>query len=152
MAERNGHYYHIIARGREEQRLFESGLDYRFYLNLLKKYKKRFSISIHGFCLMPDYVSFIVRCGLSRSLFDFLQRINRSYTVYFNTKYKRSGRLWREHVRSILLKEEDVWDGLKAIEFGPVRLGITDSPVHYSWSSCRRRILRNRNGVLDPLM
>ena len=123
MAKRNGHYYHLIARGQEEQRLFESGLDYRFYLNLLKKYKKRFSISIHGFCLMPDYVSFIVRCGLSRFLSSFLPRINRSYALYFNTKYKRSGRLWREHVRSILLKEEDVGDGLKAIEFSPVCVG-----------------------------
>ena len=148
---RNDSYYHIIARGHQEQRLFERDSDYQFYLRLLKRYKKRFPLQIHGFCLLPDHIYIIVKCGIAQQLSSFMQRVNQSYALYFNGRHRRIGRLWRGRFQSILLNEKDLWDCLKSVEFSPVRLNIVPSPLDYPWSSCHHRILGKLNGILDSV-
>ncbi len=149
---RNNSCCHITTRRTPEQRLFESDEDYRFYMDLLKKYKYRFRIKIYGFCLMPDYVHIVLQCEKVRHLSTFMQIINQVYAFYFNTKYKRKGRLYRERFRSILLPEEqEVLACLKEIEFSPVHLQIADSPANYPWSSCYMRIAGDAKEILDSL-
>ena len=147
----NNNCYKITVTGAPEQRLFEYSGDYLFYLHLLKKHKFRFRIKIYGFCLTPNVVSIVLQCEAAEQLSTFMQIINQVYAFYFNAKYKRNGKLYRDRFKSILLKEEQkVWAALNEIEFSPVRLQLVDTPWNYSWSSCYLR-MAGKYGILDSL-
>ena len=94
-------YYHLISKGAQEQRVFESREDCRFFLTLLKNSKNRFLIKILGYCLMPDHVHLIVHCGAFEQLPRFMQDIHQRYAFYFNSKYKRPGKLWHGRFRGM---------------------------------------------------
>ena len=139
---KNQHYYFLVARGHQQQRLFDHETDYRFYLSLLKKYKNRFGIKIYSFCLLPDYVYLLVKCEVGRELSGFMQGVAQSYAFYFNARYRRSGGVWRGRFKSSVLENyEDIFSCVKLIEFSPVRLQITNSPADYPWSSYMARVL-----------
>lgn len=69
---------------------------------------------------------------LSQFMKGFMQR----YTQWHNRVYKRSGHLWGERFKSVIVE-----DGLAAktmaayIDLNPVRAGIVEKPEEYRWSS-----------------
>jgi len=117
--------------------VFESEEDYRFFLTFLKNSKSRFLIRILGYCLMPDHVHLIVRCEAFHQLPRFMQDVHQRYTFYFNSKYKRPGKLWYSRFKTVpLITEREVFNCIKDVEFTPVRLKMADSPSNYEWSGC----------------
>ena len=113
---KNKNYYHLVSRGAQEQRLFEGEDDCRFFLTLLAKFKRRFLVKILGYSLMPDHVHLIVHCEAAHHLSCFLHDVHQKYTIYFNLKYQREGKLWRDRFKSIHLEtKSDVRNVLDAI-------------------------------------
>lgn len=100
---------HLVSfKSRKGQKIFIKNRDYRFYLYLLKKYKKKFSVKIFGFCLTPASVDLIVQApyeneeSTSRArtnsmrgsgaagkylLKEFMRSLQGSYQVYFEREY-----------------------------------------------------------------
>lgn len=56
-----GLLYHVIVRGNQRQKTFTTNQDYRTYLNFLAKYRARFDVIIHAYCLMPNQVHLLVQ-------------------------------------------------------------------------------------------
>ena len=138
---KKNNYYHLISRGAQEQRLFETEDDCRFFLNLLEKFKSRFLIKILGCCLMPDHVHLIVHCEVSRQLSCFLQDIHQKYTIYFNVKYQRRGKLWQDRFKRIHLETEsharnvlDAIGGLNLATVSPLLYSAQEHSLVYSAS------------------
>ena len=153
---KNNSCYHITTQGSKDQKIFADNDDYRFYLELLKKYKYRFRIKIYGFCLMPRCVQLVLECERGEQLSTFMQTVNQCYTFYFNSRYGRYGKLWHGRFKSVALKEKrDVLICLKRIEwieFLPVEARHTDLPQEYLWSSCHSRIAGDSSGFLDSIL
>ncbi len=148
---KNNSYYHLISQGAQEQRVFESEEDCRFFLTLLKNFKNRFLIKILGYCLMPDHVHLIVHCEVFHQLPRFMQDIHQRYTFYFNSKYKRPGKLWHGRFKTVpLITEREILNCMKDVEFLPVRSQLADSPSSYEWSGYLPRIL-GESEILDSL-
>ena len=85
-----GAYYHVINRGNAGKDIFYSIRDREKFLEYLEKAVERFSIIIHTYCLMTNhYHLFIETTQANLSLA--MQRLNVSYTTYFNVKRQRSG-------------------------------------------------------------
>lgn len=56
-----GLLYHVIVRSNQRQKTFTTNQDYRTYLNFLAKYRARFDVIIHAYCLMPNQVHLLVQ-------------------------------------------------------------------------------------------
>ena len=126
----NGTCYRIIAKAYERQSLFIESHDYEHYLHLMQRYKMKYDISIFAFCLMSDYVDFILQTSTIEAMASFMQGVSQAYTYYFNARYQRNGSLWNGRYRSVAIMERgDIWDSVKYVEFNPVRAGLTESPV-----------------------
>lgn len=52
------------------------------------------SIDLVAFCLMPNHFHLLLKQNEQRSMQEMLQSISTRYTMYFNKKYERSGRLY----------------------------------------------------------
>jgi len=145
--------YHIISRGNQKQQIFKQEDDYLRYLVLLKKYKKRYSFKIYGFCLMPNHIHILGQVAKAANLSKFMQVTKRTYTAHFNNSYKKVGHLWQGRFKSkVIVKDQYLINCINYIEYNPVRANIVLNPDEYMWSSYRESNMLSCNFVLlDPL-
>lgn len=127
--------YHIYNRGNEKRTIFEEDIDYGVFLKYLKeallpppdrknlslevsvngsvfkgvpRQVKNFSgkIELWSYALMPNHFHLLVRQSESRIIQEFMQSIGIRYASYFNQKYQRTGRLFQNIYRAVLISED----------------------------------------------
>jgi len=65
-----------------------------------------------------------------------MQRINFTYTQYFNKKNRRVGHLLQGRYKSYLCdKDTYLLNLIRYIHLNPVRAGLVNHPAEYQWSS-----------------
>jgi putative transposase len=65
-----------------------------------------------------------------------MQRINQSYTQYFNKKYGKVGHLFQGRYKSLLCnRDEYLLSLVRYIHLNPVRAKLVKSPREFKWSS-----------------
>ncbi len=89
-------------------------------------------------------------------LFDlssFMKEIKQKFSAWFNLAHGRTGALWEERFRSVLVEgtggsSADGLSGLLAvavyIDLNPVRAGIVDDPKDYRWCSYSAAVAGNK--------
>ena len=143
-------YYHIITRGNQKQLVFSDRSDYEKYLSILQRYKKQAGFKLYAYCLMPNHVHLILKIVEPTILSKTMKRINLSYTLYFNFKYKKVGHLWQDRFKSKIINSENyVLDCINYIENNPVRASIAPKATDYIWSSYNSRF--ENNSFLDDI-
>jgi len=146
--------YHIMVRGNQKQEVFVENSDFNEYLKRIRRYKKKYKFNLYGFCLMPNHIHIIGEIEKSKNLAKFMHGLSRSYTAYFNKKYKKVGHLWQGRFLSkVILKDRYVLDCVNYIELNPVRANLVSTPCDYIWSSYKERILsvNTNNRIIDQI-
>ena len=144
--------YHIIARGNNRQAIFKGCKDYKKYLFLIKHYKRQYKFRVFCYCLMPNHIHFVFEIREAKKLSKIMGSMQRAYTGYFNTKYKRTGYLWQSRFKSkIIVKDKYLIDCINYIELNPVRANIVKAPHEYAWSSYMSRTLSEKSDILDEV-
>jgi putative transposase len=134
--------YHIITRGNQKQLVFIDNYDKDEFNRRLSKYKKKHGYLLYGYCLMPNHIHLVGEPKQTIKLSKFMHGLLRSYTVYFNKRYKKVGHLWQDRFKSkIIVKDGYLIDCIHYIEFNPVRAKIVQSAADYAWSSYQERVL-----------
>jgi hypothetical protein len=89
-------------------------------------------------------------------LSEFMKGLTQRFTRWFNRSHDRTGRLWEERFRSVIVESGTAARMMAAyIDLNPVRAGIAGDPADYRWSSygealCgggRRSARRSREGL-----
>lgn len=142
--------YHITSRGNHKETIFKDIFDFNFYISQLKLYKKRYSFSLYGYCLMPNHIHLIGSPENPKELSKFMQGLHRSYTAYHNKKYKKVGHLWQGRFKSRVIKKDPyLINAISYVELNPVRSAIINNPKDYKFSSYSERVLdAGRNSKL----
>ena len=123
-------YYHLYSRGVEKRKIFLEKKDYERFMALLfimnqpdgfhfanflknKKLdeifyeqKEKNLISILGYTLMPNHFHLLVYENEEGGISKFMSRLLTAYSMYFNTKYERSGPLFTHPFRSEHISSE----------------------------------------------
>ncbi len=119
-----GEYYHVYNRGVEKRVIFTTRKDYerflftlfacndrRSHLNFRHQYRGLTSVrevekvlaqqggrdllvDILCFCLMPNHFHLLLKQRGDDGISIFMQKVGTAYTMYFNTKYSRTGGLF----------------------------------------------------------
>lgn len=121
-----GEHYHIYSRGVEKRKIFMNTKDYDRFVALLyimnqdasfrmdnflqikknnlkeifKEEKSKTLVSILGYCLMPNHFHLILYEHREGGISKFMGKLLTAYSMYFNTKYERSGPLLTRPFRS----------------------------------------------------
>jgi REP element-mobilizing transposase RayT len=70
------------------------------------------------------------------SLSEFMKTLLQRFTRWFNRTHKRSGTLWEERYKSVIVESGVAARTIAAyIDLNPVRAGMVADPVEYRWSS-----------------
>ena len=127
--------YHIINRGVEQRTVFLEDEDYDFFLALLLKLTKEYSITIHAFCLMTNHYHILLETK-ETNLSKAIQYLNDKYAKYFNTKYTRRGHLWQGRYKSFpLFDDAHFWIVAKYIERNPLKAKMLQNVDEYRYHS-----------------
>jgi putative transposase len=81
------------------------------------------------------------------SLSRFMQGLLIRFTRWFNRKHQRSGTLWEERFKSVIVESGTAARTIAAyIDLNPVRAGMVADPADYRWSSYGEAIGGGRKG------
>ena|SRR5687767_1748993 len=147
------HVYHVFNQGNNRQKTFVTDNDYELFLTYFEKL-----ILPHGdaisYCLMPNHFHLMLftRSSCERKkqqggividmLTDGLRNLLSRYTRVFNARYEKTGSLFRQKTKAILLTGESTGNGLSDvancflyIHNNPVAAGLAKEPELWKWSS-----------------
>ena len=142
---------HLIQRGNDQAPCFLEDGDRRFYLKCLHDAGEKYHCEIHAYVLMTDHVHLLVTPRKARSVPRTMQALGRNYVRYFNSRYGRTGTLWRGRYKSSLVQDERYFlISSRYIEMKPVRAGLAIRPGDYIWSSYRSNALGQKSDLVTP--
>jgi putative transposase len=121
-------------------------------------YRKKYSILIHGYVIMPDHIRIIIYGDKSLHIQYFIQQSLRSSAIallkniyqypsikkepilkifHNEADSKTTYKVWKEQARGIPLQTENMLEQrLNYIHENPVRKGLAENPLEYRYSSC----------------
>jgi len=127
--------YHITVRGNNRQDIFLDDADRTFFLDLLKRVSRRFRLEIFAFCLMGNHFHLFLRTP-EANLSQAMHWLIGTYAGYFNWKHQRSGHVFQDRYKSVLVTEDSHWLHLSMyLHLNPFRAGLVERLANYRWSS-----------------
>jgi len=143
--------YHVVQRGNNREACFYDEMDYRYYLQTLKKQADKYRCRLHAYVLMTNHVHLLLTPEEEDSAALMMKQLGQRYVQYINRTYRRSGTLWEGRFKSCLAQDETyVLTCHRYIELNPVRANMVDHPRDYTWSSYRAHAEGRHNPLLTP--
>lgn len=127
-------FYHVCARGKGGQPIFESDEDRWDFLGLMRDCCRDAQVTIVAWCLMGDYVD-LVLLDYEDEMSTAMQRLLLTYARRFNKRTGRAGRLFRERFeRRSLDTDRQVMEAIRSVHADPQEAGMS-LIERYPWSS-----------------
>jgi putative transposase len=146
-----GYPLHIIQRGNNRAPTFCGPEDCDRYLQLLGGAAAKYGVEIHGYTLMSNHVHLLATPQSPASVPRSMQALGRSYVLWFNRKYSRTGTLWEGRYRATVVDSDGyLLTCQKYVEENSLRAGIVDDPAAYRWSSYRANALGEDDPIVTP--
>jgi putative transposase len=80
-------------------------------------------------------------------LSEFMKSLLERYTKWFNSTHSRSGTLWEDRFKSVIVESGQAARTIAAyIDLNPVRAGMASDPADYRWSSYGEAVGGGRKG------
>lgn len=115
-------YYHLYNRGAEKRVIFQDKQDHEYFLFLmficntkkslvLRDISKSFDrgdtiVDIGVYCLMPNHFHILIREKIDGGISLYMRKLMTAYSMYFNKKYKRTGKLYEAVFKATHCKED----------------------------------------------
>ncbi len=115
-------YYHVYARGNNKQIIFLEAKDFIYFEKLLARYlstvpltsKEGFvypnyntQMNLLAYCLMSNHFHLLIYQADVGTMTKFMRSVMTSYSLYFNLKYKRTGRLFESRYKASRISNQD---------------------------------------------
>lgn len=97
-----GAWYHVMNRGKAQQRTFPGDSAYTAFLDTLAEASHRFRLAIHAYCLMPNHYHLLVQTPLG-NLSRCMRHVDGLYTQRHNRLKRTDGPLFRGRYQAILV-------------------------------------------------
>ena len=144
-----GGVYHLIQRGNNREYIFRNSEDKEYILELLKEYREIMEFKLYGYVIMGNHYHFIIRIG-PVALKDIMQRINNKFSRYYNRKYGRTGHVFENRYKGILVIDDRyLLSLLRYVHQNPVNANMCERIEDYVWSSDYNYRHNKVEGIVD---
>jgi putative transposase len=142
--EYEGALYHVMCRGHRRQAIYRDEEDRRIFLATLAKAVRRTGWHLHAYVLMKDHYHLLLETP-KPNLVRGMAWLQTAFTVRFNARHHRSGRLFGGRYKAILVDPGHPryvtrlldYIHLNPVRAGEIRLGKGEHVLDYEWSSLR---------------
>jgi putative transposase len=130
-----GAVYHVICRGNNRQGVFRDDRDRQRYLEKLSLYLEQKGVELLGYCLLTNHVHLLLETPKG-NLSKMMQPFQTSYTVYFNKRHHRTGHVFEQRYKALLVdKDNYLLEVSRYIHLNPIAAKLVKRPQDYRWSS-----------------
>ncbi len=130
-----GAFYHVMAHGNGLQWIYKNNQNMRFFLKILSDVKLKYNFLIHAFELMKNHYHILLETPKG-NLCKGMSKLNRDFAKLLNINLKRTGSIFKQRYKSILVEKESYYLNLiRYIYQNPVRAKIVEKPEDYPGSS-----------------
>jgi len=148
-AEVEGGLYHVITRGNNRRRIFDSPADYEKFLSLLTVQKCRLPFFLYAYCLMTNHVHLLIE-RQADPVGRIMHRVLTGYSQYYNRRYRRVGHLLQGRHKAILCQSDRYLAELvRYIHLNPVRAQMVGLPEEYPYSGHRSYLGLETESIVD---
>ena len=102
-----GGWYHVFSRGHNRELIFSERGDSVHFLELVERMRERFRVHVYAYCLMPNHYHLLVGTP-EGNISQAIQWLNGSYGIWYNRKHNRTGHLYGERFKAVLV-EDSAW-------------------------------------------
>ena len=165
-----GEVYHVYTRGVEKRSIFISDNDRGRVLSLLlhcmpkgqilsfsnaKKMKQDPALTKEGeglvdllcYCIMDNHLHLLLKENVEGGTSLYMQRLLNSYAKYFNMKEDRSGSLFVNPFKAVLVdNDEQLLHVSRYIHVNPYVARMVSNPFEYEWSSLSDYVSKEDTG------
>ena len=163
-----GEIYITFTRGVEKRDVFLDDVDRKRFLDLLvhylpenqprsfsvaRKLKLELSPTSEGkglvdllcYCLMSNHFHLLIKENVEHGISRYMHRLLTGYAKYFNTKRERSGSLFTNPFKAVLVDGDEQFTHVsRYIHRNPVEADIVTDLSAYQWSSLSQYTTRQR--------
>lgn len=144
--------YHVINRGNGRQEIFHKDKDYEAFLKLMNEAKRRYSVKLFAYCLMPNHFHMVLMPERGRELSRWMQWLMTSHVRRYHKHYGSSGHVWQGRFKSFMVQEDvHLLMVLRYIEGNPVRAKMVSSAKEWKWSSHGEVIGMRERKLIDEV-
>jgi len=161
-----GEYYHIYNRGNSKQKIFHDKEDYLRFISLLyisntsesfnlydlsrdsnfniyEIERNNLLVNLGAYCLMPNHFHLLITEMTEGGISKFMQKLGTAYSMYYNTKYERTGGLFEGKFKAQHASTDNHLKYLFSyIHLNPIKL------IQKDW---KEKGIRNKKEALDHL-
>lgn len=141
--------HHVTQRGSRRGAVFFYDEDRELYLELLKKYTRKFGIYVLDYCLMTNHVHLLLIPPNEDAFARALKPVHKTYADTINKRMGWTGHLWQERFFSSAIDAAYLWIAIRYIERNPVEAGLVTHPAEYKWSSAAAHCGMRNDTVLN---
>lgn len=119
-----GVLHHVMARGLDRQRIFRDDHDRDDFVRRLTALAEAGALVVYAWALLPNHFHLLVRTA-SRPLPRAMRSLLTGYAGAFNRRHRRSGHLFQNRYKSIVVEEEPYFlELVRYLHLNPVRAGV----------------------------
>lgn len=129
-------FYHVIVQGINKEYIFNTDSNIIKYKDIILEKMDRQTIEILAYCIMNNHAHFLIYCNKIEQLSKFMQKINTSYSRFYNKINNRVGYVFRDRFLSQnILDKKQLYNCINYIHYNPVKAGIVKNIQEYKHSS-----------------
>jgi putative transposase len=129
-----GALYHIIVRGNNRAHIFKNSENKQEYLNIVKRYKRKYNFKIYSYCILDNHAHLLVEVG-EIPLSKIMQGIQQVYTWHYHNKNGTTGHIFEQRYKAFLCnKDSYLLSLIRYIHKNPVQAQLQES-LDYPFSS-----------------
>ena len=129
-------YYHVMVQGINKEFIFNKKTYMEEYKKIIHSKLENSNIIILAYCIMNNHTHFLIHTEKVEYLSKFMQKINTSFSNYYNKIQDRVGYVFRDRFRiQTILNQKHLFNCLYYIHNNPVKAGIVNNIEDYQFSS-----------------
>jgi REP-associated tyrosine transposase len=143
-----GVIFHVLNRGNARANVFHKPRDYTAFLELLSRARKKASVDVLGWCLMPNHVHLVLRPAADDSLSRYMQWLLTTHAHRYRASRADTGHVWQGRFKSCPVETDRYFiTVLRYVERNPVG-ALVARAEDWPWSSLRERITDSPSRLL----
>ena len=127
--------YYISSEGKSGTNIFRDDEDRLYFINLLCQQRIKSKLTFYGYVLLPKQYSFLMETQIN-NLSKSMHRIKSGYANYFNRRYNRRNKLFRDRYSCFVIEKKNYLVELSCyLHLLPRKDEVAKSFFQYKWSS-----------------
>lgn len=140
-----------MTRGNNRNIVFKTDDDYKYFIELISKYKLEHPFDLYHYCLMPNHTHFLIQTKKALDFSIFMKKLNLAYFHHYKQSYGWIGHFWQDRYKSQAVGKDAYFIQCgKYIELNPVRAGMVERPEDYKYSSYKYYSVGRPNHLITP--